>query len=315
MLPAFDELRQLPMQRRQYLEEALTRLNLAIERKIIESIEGEPSVRQHPNESMIFPLAPFTSSNISDASTTRISKAALDPAFSARDSNQPVIQPSAKAPMSAPSQSTAVFTAVKEETSGPLWRDSMFSRPPSDMPSPSPPISSSQDESDEPLADILGTPVPEPVVLDNILEEERLDTLSKIDTAVCEDIVNLKLGIPHLHIFSANSPPIRFHTRKIHIELSRSCAEDLLSDVADPRASRISEASDLLVEVERITPEYASTILHHDKDIVDLGPDWSEPTIGLPHGIIYTADGLIMRKRSHFVALRASMSHSSCREV
>ncbi|KAF2498442.1 hypothetical protein BU16DRAFT_558502 [Lophium mytilinum] len=291
-LPDMDQLELLPPRKRENLDSVLVKLNTDIERRIFESIEAGPLAREHPNESMIFSFPSFTSPPVSATSTNRPQSEAPDQEQATDDFDplgsrvtnlrttvsDPVVSNSLLSSHNQPGLSRLDEVSsqeAKDAVAVPLRTDSMFSPPPF---IPSPTLRSQNDLSVELIAS--------------------------------KEIIHLSPGIIHRRILTEDSPPIRFHSQHIHVELSRSCTEHLLSLDTDSESSGTAERADLCVAVELFTPDRASRAVDDlDPYIVDMRSDWKK--LSAPSGAMYTPHGLLLRKRGDVVALRVDLDYNT----
>ncbi|KAF1836680.1 hypothetical protein BDW02DRAFT_628553 [Decorospora gaudefroyi] len=93
----------------------------------------------------------------------------------------------------------------------------------------------------------------------------------------------------------------RFHTPKIHIELSHQQAQGLAN--MQPADTTYEATADITVEVTWLEVEQVSRLTpHRDGQPVDLDSDWAELTVG--DGVLFTDEGLLLRKGTHVVRIR-----------
>ncbi|KAF2808566.1 uncharacterized protein BDZ99DRAFT_499846 [Mytilinidion resinicola] len=321
-LPDMDQLESLTPRKRAYLNDVLIQLNATIENKIVESIKAGPLARKHPNESMIFPLPPFTSSAVSITSTVRPKSGALDQGQATGHFDPPVSRATNLTPSYIAATNSIVLNPqpsghdhpgilrlnkvssqeAKDSVAMPIRRDSMFSPPPSFLS----PITSTQNDFNAPSSNLLETSEPQPGLLKDIPEETEAGRLTNAEPAASKEIIHLDPGIIHHRIFTKHSPPIKFHSQHIHVELSRSCTEHILSLDTDSESSRISENSDLYVAVELFTPDRASeTADDPDQYTVDMRSDWRK--LSAQNGVMYSPNGLLLCRRGDVVSLRVCL--------
>ena len=96
---------------------------------------------------------------------------------------------------------------------------------------------------------------------------------------------------------------IRFHTPKIHIELSRSEA----NQIASPSSLDLSfhRNPDIRIEATRLEDGQFSEVLgQYEESVVDLEQEWW--TLELKGGIMFIPSGLLISKGLEAVRLRAS---------
>jgi len=111
----------------------------------------------------------------------------------------------------------------------------------------------------------------------------------------------LQQGKPCTYIFDKTKPIARFHTPKIHVELSHEEAQQL-ADI-DPSATDEKAADAITVEVSWLGSQDSNQSSTHKDHTVNLGSRWTELTA--TDDILFTDEGLLMRKGVDVVRVRA----------
>ena len=119
-------------------------------------------------------------------------------------------------------------------------------------------------------------------------------------------ILVLQQGKPCTYIFDKTHPIARFHTPKIHVELSHEEVQQL-ADI-EPSAKDEKVADAITVEVSWL----GSQVSTHKDHTVNLGSRWTELTA--TDDILFTDEGLLMRKGVDIVRIRALHVYSQQRQ-
>jgi hypothetical protein len=115
-------------------------------------------------------------------------------------------------------------------------------------------------------------------------------------------VVNLQLGLAQIYTFNSNHTCVRFHTRKIHIEISRSQADFLSSS---PSPSCI--ISDMHIHVIWLSQDQALRALKEWREaVVDLREDWT--TMVPKEGVLLCDSGLLIRIGDDLVQMKARVT-------
>lgn len=132
-------------------------------------------------------------------------------------------------------------------------------------------------------------------------------TLQPLRDPPSPHIIALQPGVSQFYDFGLYGPTIRFHTPRIHLVMSRSH----LDEVASQSSLDLHGEETRCIRVEALLCEKteAERIMKTDSDsIVNLGQEW--PT-SISEGILFEQSGLLFRKKSELVQLKASYIDSS----
>jgi hypothetical protein len=114
-------------------------------------------------------------------------------------------------------------------------------------------------------------------------------------------ILVLRQGVSCTFIFNKAGETVRFHTSKIHVELSFEQAHGLAGINSLPSTMDMSQA--ITVEVTWLDDKPTGHSAYTEDNLVDLNADWIE--LETAEGILFTKMGLLMRKGNNVVDLRA----------
>ncbi|PSN69755.1 hypothetical protein BS50DRAFT_295844 [Corynespora cassiicola Philippines] len=132
--------------------------------------------------------------------------------------------------------------------------------------------------------------------------KSRTKSLLSSPAAVKPTIVNLTPGRSKFHVFQASSKCIRYHTPKIHIELSHEEARHVASQSSPSRCAE--PLLDIRTEVTWLNLYQSAAFSDVPAgNIVDLK---SKKVWEVAEGVLFTDYGLLFRKGSETVRLKAS---------
>ncbi|KAF2187015.1 hypothetical protein K469DRAFT_686228 [Zopfia rhizophila CBS 207.26] len=115
-------------------------------------------------------------------------------------------------------------------------------------------------------------------------------------------IIYLQPDSPQYRTFTPITPPTRFHTPKIHIEVSYSGAQSIFNQ--SHTNLRLRSGHPIRVQATLLERLYADEVLvQHSKDTVDLGREWR--FLELKEGILFNSLGLLLRKGEEVIRLKA----------
>lgn len=123
-------------------------------------------------------------------------------------------------------------------------------------------------------------------------------------------ILFLRQGKPSTYVFDKTSTVVRFHTPKIHVELSHEEAQRLVNIDSSPKDDTLFVA--IMVEVSWLGSRESNQLSSSKDHAINLNPGWTEITA--TDGILFTDEGLLMRKGFEVVRIRAHHVDSQKRE-
>jgi hypothetical protein len=115
-------------------------------------------------------------------------------------------------------------------------------------------------------------------------------------------VLILQQGVSYTFIFDTTGATARFHTPKIHVELSFDQARDLAGIYPLTQTKHASVT--ITVEVTWLNARQMQQAGYTEDDLVDLGANWTE--LAAAENTLFTEAGLLMQKGTNIVSIRAS---------
>jgi hypothetical protein len=129
-------------------------------------------------------------------------------------------------------------------------------------------------------------------------QPNRVDHERSCDTPIFE----LQPGIAQNYIFDSNHTHVRFHTHKIHIELSRSQADLLASQPTLAPGGSVMNLS-----VAWLGPNEAAQVAKMEREAAaDLEDGWT--TMTPKEGVLWSDSGLLIRNGEDLVQIKAQIA-------
>ena len=150
-----------------------------------------------------------------------------------------------------------------------------------------------------------GLEVLPPILESSVLQlnlPEHADKSVQVATPISPPpILFLRQGKSSTYVFDKTNTIVRFHTPKIHVELSHEEAEQLVNADSSPKDDKSFVA--ITVEVSWLGREESSQFSKPEDNAINLNSRWTEITA--TNGILFTDEGLLMRKGTEMVKIRA----------